>query len=146
MREILFRGKTSSGKWVYGNYAESNSSMVTGKKSHKAWIISDFASNGGWIVPLGRCPVDEKTVGQYTGLKDKNGNRIFEGDIVRIATNGTRNLETYSIDFAPEIGMYVIHNHRDMGDDRDFTMMHGYELEVIGNVHDNPELLKGESK
>lgn len=127
MREIFFRGKDSA-SWVYGDLIHVNGSTLI-----KPYLDMAF-------------PVQSETVGQYTGLKDKNGNRIFEGDIVRIATNGTRNLETYSIDFAPEIGMYVIHNHRDMGDDRDFTMMHGYELEVIGNVHDNPELLKGESK
>lgn len=123
MRDTFFRGKDRAG-WVCGDLIHKNGSVFIKPYMDMAY------------------PVDPDTVGQYIRLEDKHGVKIFEGDIVRISTNGTRSLETYSIDFVPEIGMYVIHNHRDMEDDRDFTIMHGYELEVIGNVHDNPELLK----
>lgn len=133
MREILFRGKNAdNGEWVYGYYAHF-------KDMHdvKADIIyTGYAdAHMGSILP--DCyDVNPKTVGQYTGLTDKNGTKIFEHDIVRIAVCGT--YDNYVISYDKENARFVV-------GDTGFTFWSyiSTKIEVIGNIHDNPELLKG---
>ena len=137
MREILFRGKNiDNGKWIYGGYVHLH-------KTTYCYAGSDDGNNDihrivfermtDWNLPNQHMMADvlPETVGQFTGLVDKNGVRIFEGDIVR---------------YEDDIG-YVIYN----GDDARFlldspnryiSMDYSNEFEVIGNIHDNPELLK----
>lgn len=124
MREILFRGKRiDNGEWVEGNY----SIMLSGRVA---------------IQPIGRIVTYEvlpTTVGQFTGLTDKNGNKIFEGDILESDS------ERFVVDWDDEFsGFYLTDvNPRHQGvamfanvaDD-------GY---IIGNVHDNPEMLNNET-
>ena len=115
MREIFFRGKrVDNGKWVEGNYSIDVSGRVD-------------------ILPIDNLVFFEvipETVGQFTGLTDKNGNRIFEGDIVKHEGKiyEMKYLEKYAR-FAPTnkstVFMVCAFNH----------------LEVVGNIHDNPELL-----
>lgn len=127
MREILFRGQTiykSKGNaWYKG-------SLIA--ESEGAKIVYDTTDENGWeyVIP--------KTVGQYTGLKDKNGNKIFEGDIVDILTeNEEIGVVTY------EDGGYIIISG---GFFMDFiNNIYGTDIEIIGNIYDNPELLKGEA-
>lgn len=120
MREIEFRGKLINSKiWAYGN--------LDIKKNKTAIITPDDT-------PLGRYgEVDTETVGQYTGLKDKNGVKIFEGDIVRSYADVFRAIVEYNTSFA---GWFPFCNER--------TGIYADECEVIGNIHDNPELLEGE--
>ena len=144
MREIIFRGKRcDNGEWVYGYYVESHHSWK-GHKPHKSWIVGSPITNGGWFNLLQRYAVKDDTVGQYTGLTDKNGNKIFEGDIVREVVGYKR--IGYVGWLQQECGFVTVWNKSD------FRLGHrnrggGYEndpsLEVIGNIIDTPELLKG---
>lgn len=134
MREILFRGKrVHNGEWVCGWYTM----FPYGNWPLKASIISsEKAENGEYCY----AEVIPETVGQWTGLYDKNGQKIFEGDIVK-ATN-SKNCDIFFVDYklssfcANKFGSnysYVL------GDFIRFT-----QIEVIGNIHDNPELLEKE--
>lgn len=132
MREILFRGRDISRQWHYGVPLMLNEDYVCIAKLNEH-----------------NKTVDYKTVGQYTGLTDKNGKKIFEGDI--IIFNRKRNLP--NTNQTPEV---IIYNQRDCAFQRypyfqsvtkggagkliQTDMMS--ECEVIGNIHDNPELLK----
>lgn len=135
MREILFRGKrTDDYEWIEGSLC------TTIPSDEDFYTISYFDFEGYYIEEK----VIPETVGQYTGLTDKNGKKIFEGDIVvcKQAING--NL----IDYYVEIGFVEMKYgafglHRKQGYYRPFKdWLKDYEYEVIGNIHDNPELLK----
>ena len=85
MRELLFRGKrTDDGAWVFGSYVVATHKYSRDQKSapHKSWIITRAHGNGGWFTAVQRFPVIDETVSQFTGMLDRDGRRIFEGDIV----------------------------------------------------------------
>ena len=135
MREILFRGKrTDDYEWIEGSLC------TTIPSDEDFYTISYFDFQGYYIEEK----VIPETVGQYTGLNDKNGRKIYEGDIgvCKQAING--NL----IDYYVEIGFVEMKYgafglHRKQGYYRPFKdWLEDYEYEVIGNIHDNPELLK----
>lgn len=126
MREILFRGKRiDNGEWVEGSFV--NLWMVNYKKYQP--LITDNKAIS--------YEIDPETIGQYTGLTDKNGKRIFEGDIVRLYGG-----EEY--EWVAKVGMksgcWVVFSENDW----DFLAVNIKPCEVIGNTHDNPELLRGE--
>ena len=132
MREILFRGKDFSGvinhNWCFG-------SLDTTEDDRAIIIYLDRFGNKCRII------VDPKTVGQYTGLKDKNGTKIFEGDIVDVL------YDVNYIGVATErIGVFeVVHNGCFMGQKGGvrYHFIPSDECTVIGNIYDNPELLGG---
>ena len=132
MREILFRGKrTDNGEWIEGFYSAEEYNPYIGKIEYipRIQII-------GKCVSLGVIP---ETVGQYTGLTDKNGVRIFEGDIVERVSDGERAVISwlkYSACFGLSFDGWCCGF-----DDYDDNLPSDFE--VIGNIHDNPELLEG---
>lgn len=148
MREILFRGKDDiNGEWRTG-------------------FMVDSSHIGNWVYA---CPVDPETVGQFTGLADKNGEEIFEGDIVKqtfektvaIAIADFWDGDEYADLYGEDVGVVVILPskgaciknpiiHREVNgvttQDGETAKMYknicSGRCEVIGNIHDNPELLE----
>ena len=133
MREILFRGKrTDNGEWIEGYAAMSGGTFI---------ICDNGLTYGGFIV----YEVIPETVGQYTGLTDKNGVKIFEGDIVRYGTNTNRadNKEIHEVVFETRGGSGYFGIRISEIETWNFCLeVPAKFMEVIGNVHDNPELLK----
>lgn len=141
MREILFRGKNLLGKWIEGDLLQ----YLGCEKKH---IVRHSTGAGGQeVIP--------STIGEYTGLKDKNDKMIFEGDIVKnewcfIKSNSIVRFGEYkshdsSNDYqCGHLGFYLEHisdfNKRTVRKD---IMYFANKCEIIGNVFDNPELLKG---
>ena len=134
-REILFRGKRmDNSEWLFGSYHYKNYPDYKGDMVEGHYIaVSDKCYNRA---------VDPATVGQYTGLKDKNGKRIYEGDICRNTKTG----EIASVKWHGTMAGYVWSNRRrDNKSLFDFgELFRAYDkYEIIGNIYDNPELLKG---
>lgn len=139
MREILFRGKrVDNGEGVGG-------SLYYDPDLEQSQIYGfDYTYNNetGEERECFHHLVDCNTVGQYTGLTDKKGNRIYENDIL--------NCEVVGIQYPAKVvfknGSFgVAYTHRGIDYFNPFTsFVESVEFEIIGNIHDNPELLKGE--
>lgn len=132
MREILFRGKRlDNGDWVYGSLMLP--SVWDLQNGGDNTIIADQTDSHCYTV-------DAFTVGQYTGLTDKNGVKIFEGDIL-LTTNP--NCKIWYVDYKPTAfcANQSNVNYSCILDE----FVSSFEAEVIGSIHDNPELLKEES-
>ena len=144
MREIKFRGKDkNTGKWVYGFYLEQDTYSMGSKNTKKDLLIKD----AGVIVQNSKYDsgtvIDKETLGQYTGLKDKNGNEIYEGDIVFIKGE-TKLLDiTGKVEYSNILAQFIITNTGSIVNEAE--PLGDYEeedIEVIGNEFDNPELLE----
>lgn len=155
MREILFRGKRChTGEWIEGYVYR-----VIEKQKTPFLMVKDMHAI--------TYEVDAETIGQYTGLEDKNGQRIFEGDIVKCShtihnPEEDQHVPRRAYDFHEEKsllfgfstyvylrnyevrnvkGIWVLRNGCD-GHNLTESYIHWHNIEVIGNIHDNPELLK----
>lgn len=132
MREILFRGKrVANGEWVYGFYVVLKL-VHYDKKEH---LITDKDTGRSY-------EIDPATVGQYTGPKDKNGKRIFEGDVLRDDWG-----KIYEVFYTTKSCSFMVRlehapNEYEKGNYRLGEAWCG-TIRVIGNIHDNPELLGG---
>ncbi len=126
MREILFRGKRKdNGEWVEGFYVFDECALIVENLSYS--LIDNQKCQ-----LVGVYPIIPETVGQYTGLCDKNGKKIFEGDVVRDKTNRV----VYEIFYCNDSAMFIKESVLRS------SLGNPLHLEVIGNIHDNPELLK----
>ena len=134
MREIFFRGKRiDNGEFIIGSYAVKG--IGTDLKKH---FIVQCEFNGaltGYPFYFTDIEVNKATVGQFTGLLDKNGTRIFEGDIIKYVKNNI--VHTGVVKYFKDAFDVYLHG----------TNAHSLRscldtLEVIGNIHDNPELLE----
>ena len=144
-REIKFRGKSiDTGKWIYGFL----SFFYTAGRNENGLILTDKAK----IYSPEDCRCDDvwaETVGQFTGLCDKNGKEIYEGDIINVNGKYPR-----LVKFIDEYACFCIARISDL----DNNLETGYwqqvipgwwnnpdrEIEVCGNIYDNPDLLKGD--
>jgi len=122
MREILFRGKLHDGSWSYGN--------LDVKQTGVCIITPDSSLLGSYG------QVNPATVGQYTGLTDKTGKKIFEGDVVQMRTSGLSGRGVIVF----KDGSFGIDDKKRK---RFYYMYHDAVYRIDGNIHDNPELLKG---
>ena len=128
MREILFRGKrVDNTEWVEGFYVNVPEHYKQ-EMSGKSYIVS--INNGLFM------EVVHESVGEYTGLTDKNGERIFEGDIIQYDKDGA----LYEIVFVKEGGKTQFCSKFIL--DGSLGYVNECSDTVIGNIHDNPELLK----
>lgn len=145
MRKILFKGKrTDNGEWVCGYYVLRKRPYFKNKGANLEHIICDNLVIDDFndkqfvdTIPI-TYSVDPETVGQYTGLTDTNGNKIFEGDIVvsdYIDYEDERGVIQWDSDIAKFIITFSTFTI-------DFDNVYGRELEIVGNVYDNPELLE----
>lgn len=140
MREILFRGKRiTGGEWMFGlladEYHDADFTAILPHDDERHLYVD-------W-------EVDPATVGQYTGLKDKNGKRIFEGDIV-VYDNTPYNAYGHRVTGVIVWSKWMWKcRYKEYESTYDYAIgaedFFGAKSEVIGNIHDNPELLKGEN-
>jgi uncharacterized phage protein (TIGR01671 family) len=161
MREILFRGKRKEdGKWIEGYLAAHD--LIC--PSYPEDTLNATGEYCGQVPYVGFVEVDPESVGQSTALKDNNGKRIFEGDIVRTQPFSDRPYSKKA-KFKQHIGVvrYDVRHYKSFHDEyeqdykaawdvdiKDYdrygccSWSAFYKCEVIGNIHDNPELMGGD--
>ena len=131
----LFRGKRiDNGEWVEGYL----SYPFCTKKGNESYYFYAKDSLGFFC----RCVVDASTICQCTGLKDRNGKLIWENDVVRVTINGGSTICRCA--FADTVAQFQLWQEHTIKRTSTVLNLGNYECEVIGNIFDNPELLKSE--
>ena len=132
MREILFRGKRiDNGEWVKGSFCMDATEQLYGYNGADGFIRRYSTEKR----KTNMFEVVRDTVGQFTGLTDKNGVRIFERDIVRYNNGVITN--DFAVGYSEEWAKFAFYPPN-----RVFSVFRSNKYEVIGNIHDNPELLE----
>ena len=131
----IFRGKRKdNGEWVYG-------SLIQRRIWKSEFYVIRVTDNG--FNSYEEYEVIPETIGQYTGLTDKNGTKIFEGDIV--SCNSRTDCANMVVIFeCGQFRMVIAEKYYNYVESCGFYDINCFEKSVIGNIHDNPELLKGE--
>lgn len=126
MREILFRGKRiDNGAWIEGDLLQNIDAIkIRELEKEKREIVKSYE-------------VYPETVGEYTGLTDKHGRKIFEGDIIKYTKDGC----IYEVVFAIEDGIAKF-CAMDTIDGKSLYYINTAKDKIIGNIYDNPELLE----
>ena len=147
MREILFRGKRcDNGEWVQGFYIRADHHWHN-HGIHKDWIVCGASANGGWFALHNKYPVTDESISQFTGLTDKNGKKIFEGDIGRYKQvdgakrNGKPITCIGKVVYNVKTASFAIESKDETGC-KYFDYFPIKDFEVIGNIYDNQELLQ----
>lgn len=156
MREILFRGKSAEdGEWFTGQLLHFKS-PVSGKELNVVVEGCEWDDTNEWFNIGRRAKVVPETVGQFTGLTDKNGKKIFEGDMIKPFDD---EIDKMVVEFCH--GQFLLCLYGDRGYMTEYgweeggnygcfeaepLSSYGDDIEVIGNIHDNPELLKGSAE
>ncbi len=137
MKEIKFRGKTKDGIWHYGWLWQSPDKKYWIKEAIERTHSADYE-----VIP--------ETIGQYTGLKDKDGKEIYEGDIISVVDIGTNPFENsrHQVVYCGEddYPAFDLKPHIDCDSNGLSYLKAGADEEmiVIGNIYENPELIRGE--
>lgn len=132
--ELLFRGITcKTHKVVYGNYIKSDRSL-NGFRFHRDWIVQNAMTNGGWFALMGKWPVVNGSVEQYTGRKDKNGIKVFGGDIIMSLAKGNTK---YVIEYNEE---HACWEAKSIAIGMAFHLIDKFV--VIGNIYEDGEYVK----
>lgn len=127
-KTIKFRGKSIREKrWIFGDLFRIDLDGGVG--------IQSYDEKNGWMYDV----VNEKTVGQFTGVTDINGREIYEGDIVRVRVTNERFKKNPRF----SNGVVTFCNHDGGWTNGCYFRFLPRRMEVIGNIHDNPELMKG---
>ena len=150
MHDIKFRGKRiDNGEWVEGYYYKAKYCRTDDELCDYITVPHPKEYNE----PSSHYIVDSKTVGQYTGLKDKNGTKIFEGDMINPFDD---EIDKMVVEF--RLGQFLLCLYGERGYMAEYgweeegnygcfeaepLSTYGDDIEVIGNIHDNPELLRG---
>lgn len=151
MREILFRGKYSkkSPDWIEGSFHKDEDANIC-EIAYRYYKKEGETKVGIWVYGV----VDPETVGQYTGLTDKNGTKIFEGDIVKCTATNVDCAFTAVVLFGNPNGEYNwgFQLMRISGANANTDILlwvdmeeTGAFIEVIGNIYDNPKLIGGKT-
>lgn len=131
MREILFRAKREdNGEWVYGYYVHLPDAAGSVHIMHVRAQNPDENNNVHYVIP--------ETVGEFTGMTNEDGTRIFEGDIVENIETGMRAL----VQYFPEHAAFMLWCRSETVNQIEYAgEISFFEIQVIGNIHDNPELI-----
>ena len=134
MRTIKFRARRKNGKWVVGNFINHFSTYFKTEERHSIFLPKPENDNGGYWVE----DIDQETVGQFTSLHDCDGKEIFEGDILDF--NGL----TVEVRFVR--GVFAFLANGDLDEELCGDCRTDLFAKVIGNVYENPDILKGGEK
>lgn len=145
-REIKFRGKSKkTRKWLYGYLGESKFRILDYVYTDKVIfdnVLSFNTDNSAYVIK--DLSVEEETIGQFTGLRDKNGNEIYEGDILRFYHNNKEYV--CIVGWNNEVGAWCIRfkGEKHVGIKPLGEWIYEYKIDVIGKIYDNKDLAGGD--